>query len=559
MKRKFIKITTFVLIFTMLLSLVTFALPSLTVTDDQICLDANLNMGNGNATVMSISNPTRATLIVGTTSYAAPNPSTGYAQEVLPANTVIWVVEKKLYDINGNKIKDSNERYYYYAGYAYNGGSHRGYFCEDNVYVNGSRLLPANVTDETNDANLKAYTSLAGTVYDGPGTSYATMGTVGQESVKLIRTEGNYNLIEYTVTGTGKIKRGYLLYSLVKDVWSNLSANNAALNGQIFYLKNAKSSYYMQTQSDNPSAASRINKSTFDGNLKQLFKFTYDSAGKFFYIQPLSGESTNRILSISMSYTEHADRQLTINASSATSNQKFWIINVGTNKYKILPLSGYGTMSLTESGNYINQFYTQSGTSTYDTWIFEVPSVELNIQRTSQIDHPWCWAASAMTMASSEDEYRNPTIESVVTAVFGRPVEEGGRTTEKIEAANFCITGSITGNPAEGLEYVGDDHKIYTEETLRRFIKDGHAVSVSMDSQSDDHAITIYKFELFDDGKYRYYYFDSNKFYGTDGSYYEDYVLYAQLINGYSMYGMVFEWEGVCAFKTAYSENYITL
>lgn len=537
MNKKLLSKLSLAVIFALLFSSFAFAEPVFT---EDSSFEAGFGSGDGGISVTSISNPTMAKLAVGTTSYAAPNPSTGHAQEVVPVNTEVWVVEKVY--CSYNKV------YYYYAGYTYNGASHRGYFHEDNVYVNGSKLMPSNVADQTIPANLKTYTSLSGTVYDGPGTTYSQMGSVGQETVKLIRTEKDYNFIEYTVTGTGKLKRGYLHYSRITGSWASLSAESASLNSVTFYVKNVSSGYYMQTQSDVPSAGSHINIASFDGNKKQLFKFTYDSAGKFFYIKPVSCNSAGYRLSISTAYTNHADRQLTANTSANADNQKFWIVNVGGNKYKILPLSGYGTMSLTERNNYVNQYYTKNGTGTDDTWIFELPVHDVGTTYYSQEGKNWCWVASAKSMASSESNFNNQSLAAAVTAVYGDAYNIGGDVLARAQAANYFTSQNINSG-----RFIGKKDKIYSEPTIRKILKSGHAVGLSLESpKGDKHAITIYKFDWVESkSRYYYYYYDSRR---TPNDYLAE---YPQLLNGANLGFADCTWRSVCAYNISYALDYI--
>ena len=208
-------------------------------------------LSDDGASTMSIENPVKAYMAVNTYSYAAPSSATGHTQEIIPANTNVWVVEKVWCD--------SQSKYYFYVGYTYNSESHRGYVPSENVYKDGSRYTHDNVPSETKPANLKVHTSLAGTVYDGPATTYSVTGSVGQDSIKLIRTEGDYNFIEYTVSSTGKLKRGFLHYSLITGSWENLTANIADdLDGGVFYIKSSSTNQYWSTVSEGSAQHTRL-------------------------------------------------------------------------------------------------------------------------------------------------------------------------------------------------------------------------------------------------------------------------------------------------------------
>lgn len=81
--------------------------------------------------------------------------------------------------------------------------------CEDNVYINLTRLLPENFVNKTKPSG-KTYTSLAATVYSGPRSEHAAIGSVGTEAVTVIRREEMSYFIEYKVTSSGKLKRGFI-------------------------------------------------------------------------------------------------------------------------------------------------------------------------------------------------------------------------------------------------------------------------------------------------------------------------------------------------------------
>lgn len=56
------------------------------------------------------------------------------------------------------------------------------------------------------------------TVYQGPGTTYSTLGSVSSgETITFEWQEGTWAYIEYDVTGTGFKKRGYVPYSSVDN------------------------------------------------------------------------------------------------------------------------------------------------------------------------------------------------------------------------------------------------------------------------------------------------------------------------------------------------------
>lgn len=356
-----------------------------------------IDQKNGETTIspMSIENPVKAYLVVATNSYGAPNPSTGHLQEAVPANTNVWVVEMVWCSYNS--------RYYYYAGYTYNGASHRGYFCEDNVYKNGAKFSKSNTVLETKPANLKQHiVKENGTVYDGPNTTYSKTGSVyANEKFKLIRTEGNYNFIEYTVSSTGKLKRGFLTYTNVTGEWGDLSEDNKnKLNGYSFFIQNKKTEQFMDVKTWSRSNSAIIHQWNYHGDSNQVFKFIYHEADKNYSIQPLNnilnfdGCTENKNLMIgSSSDGAHADRKLCIYTQDLSKNtQRFWVVKVigVTDGYKIVPVSSYGTMCLTNrtSGEtYVNQYYTDTTSSGNDVWYIRPYHIVENTQSMDGYDY----------------------------------------------------------------------------------------------------------------------------------------------------------------------------
>lgn len=500
--------------------------------------------------------PREAFLKVDTNCYGAPSPTAGYLLQTVSANTRVWVVEKK--------YCSHNNRYYYYAGYNYNGESHRGYFCEDNVYLTAStRLTPANVDAEKAPANYKVHTSKAGTVYDGPANTYSTMGSVGVESIKLIRTDGDYNFIEYTVTGTGKLKRGYLHYSYITDVWSSLTAQAASkLNGKTFYLKNTVTGQYMQAATNEVIKDNRMVQTSFTGNTHQIFKFVYYGSGtqKYFRIIPANCYSETNpfwLTTQSIASQPHPDRKAMIYPDRPNKTyQRYWVVKREgtTNCYKIVPVSSYGTMTLTNrpSGSTynVNQYYTNTETDDIaaDIWQFETTNIQTSAQWVYQEGQPWCWAAAAKTIASCENpQYYYTPLSQVVYMLLDDP-DNGGFPIHAAKAANYFLKGEYTNKNFK--HFV--EPTIYTETVLRKLIKDDHAIWIEMEGKNAAHDLTIIGFEWNDtDKEYKYYLFDSN----FDPGIYGDKIVTYENLRSYStiVWSQLSYWEHVVAYRESYS------
>ena len=517
MKSGYIKVLLLLMVFSLLLTCITYAEPAELQTEqnEQTNEQTELEQSSENQTRESSSaNPFPAYLGVAAVSYAAPSSVTGHAQETVPANTNIWIVEKVFCVDDGN--------YYYYAGYGYNSASHRGYFCENVVYYNGSVLNHSNISDEYAPADYKAHSSLPGTVYDGPGTSYSVMGSVEQETVKLIRTDGDYNFIEYTVTGTGKIKRGYLHYSKITGSWGYLtSLVESKFNGQTFYLKNADSFQYLDVKSWSTAENGRLHQYEFHGDPNQIFKFTYNSEGQYFTIQPANNYVSNRRLAINhaSNTATQEDKHLAIKTTADDISQRFWIVQqTGGERYKLVTVASYGTMTLTvrhdASGEgFVNQFYTSTD-QLWDIWYIEPTEKRIAIHYPQPNNSSWCWLASAKTMASCEDGFNSSiSLGEACNAVFGNSsLETGGNHVNTAQAANFFVTGdNIHSN-----HFGSYTNKIFTESDIRKFINADHAISMHFLRRNYmGHVLTLVKFKWVDNqgetgspGHYNYYYSD---------------------------------------------------
>lgn len=567
-----------------------------TITGEEMITIEPIDGGNnGEVSLMgTYTNPKEAFLKVNTNCYAAPCPTDGHLLQALPANTTVWVVEKK-------KCTHNN-RYYYYAGYNYNGASHRGYFCEDNVYTSANtRLTHSNVDPEKAPANYKVHTSKAGDVYDGPATTYSKMGSVGAESIKLIRTQGNFNFIEYTVSGTGKLKRGFLNYTLISGSWGTLTAKNQGLDGKVMYIANRTSEgkkYLTISSSANNTYATMED---FTGEYGQLFKFTYmddnDTIGPYFYIQPVIGydydgdsDNENRRLAIqSSSSLEHDGRKLR-NYNFATNRyQKFWVVKTSTPSgyYKIVPVSSYGTMdwnakyysSLTPSTQVV-QSYTkdawidEEGRLTYDLsdlWKLEDSQKSTSSNNYEELKENWCWAVGAQIAASAETPFDTTVtqLEAVLAArdddvdKNGNPHDVGDEDSadsiyNSAQVANYFMNRNINSG-----YFDAHSDEIYSEENLRKFIFDDHTVVPlfrRISPNTAGHFVSIVRFEWVDKqgkddapGYYLYGFYCPDSYPAIKDIKYIDMVTSNTLVANYAS-----RWRHTVVFNTTYATDTIS-
>lgn len=99
--------------------------------------------------------------------------------------------------------------------YNTNGGRKRGYIKYSEITAYNR---PASFPDFYSNGTASYVPNERITVYGGPNTNYAELGAVRNEDIINFHTNNEYfayTCIEYTVTGTGKKKRGYVLASKV--------------------------------------------------------------------------------------------------------------------------------------------------------------------------------------------------------------------------------------------------------------------------------------------------------------------------------------------------------
>lgn len=291
------------------------------------------------------------------------------------------------------------------------------------------------------------------------------------------------------------------------------------MDGFTFYIKSSTNNYYWSTVNGSNAANTRLSLQNFTGDTHQIYKFVYNSEKKFFYIQPAVGyaDNLNRRIAIRwVSGTEHADRRVFLKDAATVYRQQFWVVKTGSvsGRYKIVPVSSNGTMTITNRANYLNQYYTSSSTTSgADVWQLETTKKQNSAVWCDQIMSNWCWAAAARVGASSETPFSGAALADGVAAVKGNTANDAGSLSEVAQAANFFMDGNKYSGNFTILENQG-----YSEYRLRKHIVDDHSVQIAMQPKTGvGHMIVIVGFEWIDvpsgtsPGYYEYLYFDSDK------------------------------------------------
>ena len=156
----------------------------------------------------------------------------------------------------------------------------------------------------------------------------------------------------------------------------------------------------------------------------------------------------------------------------------------------------------------------------------------------------------------------NKTLAQAVEAVQGSEAlsenyPDGGTQAEKAQAANYFMTGNINGS-----NYVGNAGKIYTESYVRRFIREGHAISLGMQSPGDGvkHGITLVKFVWHDNqggtspGIYEYFFYNSSDNFKTYNSIYGIHLAGDSILIDNHNY----IWKNTTVYNTTYANNMIS-
>lgn len=311
----------------------------------------------------SIGSPTKARVIVDTGIFASPSPDVGEYYGYLPKDTNVWVVEKVWHA--------GSSRWYYYSGFTFNGQSWRGYICEDNVYIGDNRLLPQNVADETR-LSSKMYTSLSSNVYSGPDDNHAVIGSVGVESVAVIRREKMKYFIEYTVNGSGKKKRGFIHIDYIQKPTTGYQSY---ISTGKYYIKNKATGKYLTVRDGAVSQYTYVDQNTFNARRMQEWYVNYDSSSGSYTFSP--SLDPTMYMDILYGYTEGDGYNAVLwNSSGRFLNRSYYLKKTSDNyTYKLLTACSSGVECLDLSyRNSNDNTYTvmrYDDNSIYQEWVFE--------------------------------------------------------------------------------------------------------------------------------------------------------------------------------------------
>ena len=307
----------------------------------------------------------------------------------------------------------------------------------------------------------------------------------------------------------------------------------------------------------------------YTGNKAQIFKFTYCSADGSFIIQPANCYNVDQTLTLSSAGDERADRRaLLYDLNPAMAHGRFWVVKreVTTDCYKIVPVTSYGVMTLTDryTGNthYVNQYYTgmSTGDVALDIWQFVSTTRifdENEITRYEQDTRHWCWVAASKTAASVETPFYGTISQRTVVELIMGPNsdEEEGNQSEKAQASNYYVSQNLNSG-----KFVAVEDHYYSEAIVRRFIMDGHVINMSVRTENNGsgHALVLMGFEWVDMeesgeiGYYMYYFLDpwSTASSEPQGVFYTDLTKYSDdLLRNGTMY--------VWKHSVVYSTNYV--
>ena len=265
----------------------------------------------------------------------------------------------------------NTSRWYYYSGFTFNGKSWRGYICEDNVYIGDNRLLPQDVADETRLSN-KTYTSLSTNVYSGPDDNHAVIGSVGVESVAVIRREKMKYFIEYTVNGSGKKKRGFIHIDYVQKPTTGYQSY---ISTGKYYIKNKATGKYLTVRDGSVSQYTYIDQHTFNARRMQEWYVTYDSASGSYTFSP--SLDPTMYMDILYGYTEGDGYNAVLwDSSGRFLNRSYYLKKTSDNyTYKLLTACSSGVECLdlsyrnSNDNTYTVMRYDED--TPYQEWIFE--------------------------------------------------------------------------------------------------------------------------------------------------------------------------------------------
>lgn len=215
----------------------------------------------------------------------------------------------------------------------------------------------------------------------------------------------------------------------------------------------------------------------FNGNDSQIYIFEYYDDGYF----RIKSKQSNRYLTVPGGSTE-LDKGVTHKEWTTidSEGQQWMIVPTTDGQYKLYTKAASALDSipvLCIKNNEIVQDEWDAGKyGLKDEWSIGQICVAQDIEFEAQSESKWCWAAAALMFAKHYYSSISVTQSEIVEAVKGSVVNEAGNASDMRNAVSFCINSvDETLNLQEDLNFY---NRIYSEENIIRFLKDGHVLLI---------------------------------------------------------------------------------
>lgn len=267
--------------------------------------------------------------------------------------------------------------------------------------------------------------------------------------------------------------------------------------------------------------------------------------------------------------SSNEDTKIIQTSGGTESGQRWKFERLDTDSYKIKAQCGTNNDMCLAVGGYIfnnngveikYKKYNNPGNK-QDEWTLLKIETARPVAVEGQKKSNWCWAASSRMFAKNY-YYDNVsrTQNQAVQYIKGREVNEGGTVVEAKDAMQYYIS-NISG--ASYSLYHGI-YKTYSEETLRRFLDDGHVIYIGRSEYTDirdpnsataiGHSMLIYGY-VKDDNGYRFLIRDPSPV--NQGSSY--YISYQKIYNGRNNKPWEdfdrYIWDAFAVHETSYMNN----
>lgn len=329
--------------------------------------------------------------------------------------------------------------------------------------TNKREVTVCTFTPDTSGEYLFSSVSMSGTpkiwLYDSSLTSLGTNDCGSGHNFRLVKTLTSGSTY-YVVFGQFVGRVGNYTVRIMKPT---------VFKAKTYCFKNSSTLKYIDIVG--PTAQEFVHQWTYHTNLQCSWRVEKQSDG-YYTIRSEYGDK--KYVGISSTATGEDNIKLYSSISDSTK----WKIFADKNNVLIVEPK-------TSTGHFICAPDSDTGTKlqleTFSCsdilqirWSFEPrSSTPLEGQRLSN----WCWATSVRMLTNHYfDVPDDRTQDQAVSAVLGYIVNTAGSLTDTICAASYYRSGNINTNQ---LNLVSGSGKIFSENTLRRFLDDGHVVFIA--------------------------------------------------------------------------------